>query len=61
MLHDDLTNIEQIKMYLQIDCPSTGCDDWDRFANVKVKDPSTGNWYEIARYITPYWSLAHNN
>ena len=55
MLHDDLTNIEQIKMYLQIDCPSTGCDDWDRFANVKVKDPSTGNWYEIARYITPYW------
>ena len=55
MLHDDITNIEQIKMYLQIDCPSTGCDDWDRFANVKVKDPSTGNWYEISRYITPYW------
>ena len=54
-LHDDLSNIQEIKMYLQIDCPSTGCDDWDRFANVKVKDPSTGNWYEIARYITPYW------
>ena len=54
-LHDDLTNIEQIKMYLQIECPSTGCDDWDRFANVKVKDSETGNWYEIARYITPYW------
>ena len=54
-LHDDLTEIQQIKMYLQIDCPSTGCDDWDRFANVKVKDQATGNWYEIARYITPYW------
>ncbi len=54
-LHDDLSEIEQIKMYLQIDCPSTGCDDWDRFANVKVKDQSNGNWYEIARYITPYW------
>ena len=54
-LHDDLTNIEQIKMYLQIECPSTGCDDWDRFANIKVKDSETGNWYEIARYITPYW------
>ena len=54
-LHDDLSNIQQIKMYLQIDCPSTGCDDWDRFANVKVKDQATGNWYEIARYITPYW------
>ena len=54
-LHDDLSDIQQIKMYLQIDCPSTGCDDWDRFANVKVKDQATGNWYEIARYITPYW------
>ena len=54
-LHNDLSEIQQIKMYLQIDCPSTGCDDWDRFANVKVKDQATGNWYEIARYITPYW------
>ena len=54
-LHDDLSNIEQIKMFLQINCPSTGCDDWDRFANVKVKDQTTGKWYEIARYITPYW------
>ena len=54
-LHNDLAEIEQIKMYLQINCPnSTRCDDWDRFANVKVKDQSTGNWYEIARYITPY-------
>jgi len=55
MLHDDLSNIETINMFLEIDCPSTGCDDWDRFANVKVKDPATGNWYEIGRYITPYW------
>ena len=54
-LHNDLSNIQEIKMYLQIDCPSTGCDDWDRFANVKVKDQVTGKWYEIARYITPYW------
>ena len=54
-LHDDLSNIQQIKMYLKIDCPSTGCDDWDRFANVKVKDQTSGNWFEIARYITPYW------
>ena len=54
-LHTDISNIAQVKMYLQIDCPSTGCDDWDRFANIKVKDPSTGNWFEIGRYITPYW------
>jgi hypothetical protein len=54
-LHDDLSEIREIKMFLQIDCPNTGCDDWDRFANIKVKDQSTGNWYEIGRYITPYW------
>ena len=54
-LHDDVSNIQQIKMFLQIDCPSTGCDDWDRFANVKVKDPETNTWFEIGRYITPYW------
>ncbi|WP_198520115.1 peptide-N-glycosidase F-related protein [Lacinutrix sp. Bg11-31] len=55
-LHSDLTNIAQIKMYVQIDCPSSGCDDWDRFANIKVKDQITGDWYEIGRYITPYWT-----
>ena len=44
-LHNDLSNISQIKMYLEIDCSSSGCDDWDRFANVKVKDPSNGKWY----------------
>lgn len=54
-LHPNLNGIAQVKMFLQIDCPSTGCDDWDRFANVKVKDPNTGNWFEIGRYITPYW------
>jgi|GEM_PF-273990 len=55
-LHPDLTNIAQIKMFVQIDCPGTGCDDWDRFANVKIKDVSTGDWYELGRYITPYWT-----
>jgi len=54
-LHQDISNIAQIKMFLQIDCPSTGCDDWDRFANIKVKDDATDNWFEIGRYITPYW------
>jgi hypothetical protein len=54
-LHQDISNVAQIKMFLQIDCPSTGCDDWDRFANIKVKDDATGDWFEIGRYITPYW------
>ncbi|WP_353778369.1 peptide-N-glycosidase F-related protein [Winogradskyella sp. 3972H.M.0a.05] len=54
-LHSDVSNIEQIKMYLQIDCPGTGCDDWDRYANIMIKDPDSNTWYEIGRYITPYW------
>tara|TARA_B100001093_G_scaffold238395_1_gene228396 strand:+ start:101 stop:1450 length:1350 start_codon:yes stop_codon:yes gene_type:complete len=57
-LHEDVSNIERVKMFLQIDCPNgnSGCDDWDRFANIKVKDNSSGSWYEIGRYITPYWT-----
>ncbi|MBU2938779.1 hypothetical protein KO494_04405 [Lacinutrix sp. C3R15] len=55
-LHTDLSNIEQIKMFVQIDCPTTGCDDWDRFANVKVKDQATDTWFELGRYVTPYWT-----
>ena len=54
-LHQDISNVAQIKMFLQINCPSTGCDDWDRFANIKVKDDATDDWFEIGRYITPYW------
>ena len=55
-LHPNLSNIAQIKMFVKIDCPATGCDDWDRFANVKIKDPNSGDWYELGRYITPYWT-----
>jgi len=53
-LHNDLTNIENIKMYIKLRCPSGGCNAWDVFANIKVKDISSGDWYEIGRYITPY-------
>ncbi|PHS10115.1 MAG: peptidase [Kordia sp.] len=53
-LHNDLTNIETIKMYIKLRCPSGGCNAWDVFANIKVKDISSGDWYEIGRYITPY-------
>jgi len=56
-LHDDLTNIEAIKMYVQLTCDSVdGCDEWDVFANVKVTDPISGERYEMARFITPYWN-----
>jgi len=52
----DNTNVEKILMYVQLDCPSGGCGTWDVFANIKVKDKTSGNWFEIGRYITPYWT-----
>ena len=55
-LHDDVTNIETIKMYVKLRCPVGGCDEWDVYANVKVKDNDSGELYEIGRYITPYWN-----
>ena len=53
-LHNDIKNIETIKMYLKLKCPSVGCNAWDVFANIKIKDPTNNTWYEIGRYITPY-------
>lgn len=55
-LHDDVTDIETIKMYVKLTCPDVGCDEWDVFANVKIKDQVSGEDYELARYITPYWN-----
>jgi hypothetical protein len=55
-LPSDVSNIEAIKMYVKLTCPSGGCDEWDVFANVKVIDPVSGEHYELARFITPYWN-----
>ena len=55
-LPTDLSNIASIKMYVRLTCPTGGCDEWDVYANVKVLDPSSGELYEIGRYITPYWN-----
>ncbi|MFD0762575.1 peptide-N-glycosidase F-related protein [Lutibacter aestuarii] len=46
--------ITQILMYVKLECPNGGCGAWDVFANIKVKDASTNNWFEMGRYITPY-------
>ena len=54
MLHDDMTMVETIKMYVKLRCLTAACDPWDQFANVEVKDEHTDEWYEIGRYITPY-------
>lgn len=54
MLHNDVTKIETIKMYVALRCLTADCDPWDQFANIAVRDKSTNEWYEIGRYITPY-------
>lgn len=51
----DSEKIKSIKMYIQDICPNKECDEWDRYANVYVKNQETGEWYEIGRFITPYW------
>ena len=53
-LHSDNSNIESIIMYIRLECPSGGCDPWDRFANILIKNSGTNQWYEMARHITPY-------
>ena len=53
-LHDDVTNIESIKMYVDLDYPSAGCNAWD-VLQISSKEPTSNEWLEIGRYITP-WS-----
>ena len=50
------SNISAIKMYVKLSCPTGGCDEWDVYANVKVRDAASGELYELGRYITPYWN-----
>ncbi|MCC5943586.1 MAG: hypothetical protein JJT94_01520 [Bernardetiaceae bacterium] len=53
-LHPDVSQVSQIDMYIKLRCPSGGCNAWDVYANILAKDPTTGTFYEIGRYITPY-------
>lgn len=46
--------VEKITMYVRLECPSGGCGAWDVFANISIEDTSTGEWYELGRFITPY-------
>lgn len=48
-------NIKTIKMYIKDICPNKECDEWDRYANLYAKDKTTGEWYELGRFINPYW------
>ncbi len=44
---------DQIIGTLIIDCPTGGCDPWDRVSSVEVQGKD-GEWFEIIRYLTPY-------
>jgi len=46
---------DMITANLDISCPavSGGCDDYDRYATIRVLNPN-GEWVEIIRYITPF-------
>ncbi len=44
---------DQIIAYMNVECPSGNCDDWDRWAHIDIKGPD-GNWIQFIRYITPY-------
>jgi hypothetical protein len=50
----DMTQIRNITMFVQLECPSGGCNEWDVFANIAVKNQVTSTWMEIGSYITPY-------
>lgn len=44
---------DNITTYLDITCPTGGCEPWDRVAGLEVRGP-TGKWVELFRYITSY-------
>ncbi len=44
---------DQITASLIIDCPTGGCDPWDRVSSVEAQGKD-GEWFEIIRYLTPY-------
>jgi len=46
-------SFDQIMIFLDVTCPTVGCDPWDRVGNMEARGP-TGEWVEIFRYITPY-------
>jgi hypothetical protein len=43
---------QSIDLHLQLDCPSGGCDHWDRFGSLGVV--VSGNVVEVARFITTF-------
>lgn len=46
-------SFDDIQCFLDVTCPSGGCDPWDRVGNMEARSPN-GEWVELFRYITPY-------
>ena len=46
------TDYSSITMRVNLECPTGGCDPWDRKAKISVYH--IDQWIEIGRYVTPY-------
>jgi hypothetical protein len=47
----------KILLHVTLDCPSNGCDPWDRFGSIAIVKPgATGGetLLELGRFVTPY-------
>ncbi len=49
---DSNSEYSEIIMTVALECPTGGCDPWDRKAKISVMH--LNNWFEIGRYVTPY-------
>jgi hypothetical protein len=50
----------RILAFLNITCPDTGCDPYDRVAWIQARHPGS-EWTEIIRYITPFGRGCQHN
>ena len=49
---DSNVEFSEIIMNVSLECPTGGCDPWDRKAKIDVMH--LNQWFEIGRYVTPY-------
>ena len=49
---DSNSEYSEIIMTVSLECPTGGCDPWDRKAKISVMH--LNDWFEIGRYVTPY-------
>ena len=54
VLPHDISAYGNINLHVYLNCAGGGCDPWDRLAHVRLSKLNSPNWYEIARYVTPF-------